>query len=117
MADYLKVKVLSPNQILFQGLALSISSKNSFGNFDILPYHANFITLVQNQPITIRIKDPASSAANLLFTNIADLLKSKIKPIKFQFPMAIIYAANNEVKIYTDIVQKIEQGNSIKVSS
>lgn len=83
-ADLLKIKILSPNQVIYQGQARSLSSKNSFGNFDILPYHANFITLVQKEPIIVR--------------------DEKNKPVKYDFPLAIVYAANNEVKVYTDIV-------------
>lgn len=90
MADLLKIKILSPNDVIFQGQARSVSSKNSFGNFDILPYHANFITMVQKEPIIVR--------------------DEKNKPVKYDFPLAIIYSANNEVKVYTDIVPKIDQG-------
>lgn len=88
--DLLKIKILSPNDVIFQGQARSLSSKNSFGNFDILPYHANFITLVQKEPIIVR--------------------DEKNKPVKYDFPLAIIYAANNEVKVYTDIVPILDQG-------
>lgn len=79
----LQVKIISPKEDIFAGLALSISSKNSAGKFDILPEHANFITLVQNEQIIIKTQD---------------------KQIKtYKFPLAIIYNANNKVNIYTDI--------------
>lgn len=79
----LQIKIFSPKQTIFEGQALVISSKNSAGKFDILPQHANFITLVENQPITI-------------------FLPGK-KSLNFNFPKAIIYASQNLVKIYTDI--------------
>lgn len=90
MADLLKIKILSPNEVIYQGQIRSLSSKNSFGNFDILPFHANFITLVQKEPIILR--------------------DEKNKSLKYEFPIAIVYAANNEVKVYTDIVPKIDEG-------
>lgn len=80
---FLNIKVISPKQVLFEGQAESLSSKNSAGNFDILPEHANFITLVENQPIKIILADK--------------------KPVSFNFPIAIIYNYQNQVRIYTDI--------------
>ncbi len=50
----LSVLINSPNKVIWTGVATSISSKNSAGTFDILPGHANFITMVQNESITIR---------------------------------------------------------------
>ncbi len=79
----LHVTILSPRETIFEGQALSISSKNSAGKFDILPQHANFITLVEGQPI--RISLPGK------------------KPLNFNFPKAIVYTSQNSVKIYTDI--------------
>ncbi|KKR80572.1 MAG: hypothetical protein UU73_C0007G0027 [Candidatus Daviesbacteria bacterium GW2011_GWA1_41_61] len=79
----LKVKIIAPKEELFSGEALSLSSINSAGKFDILPMHANFVTLVENTPIIIRKTDKSEE--------------------KFNFPMAIIYASCNQVKIYTDV--------------
>lgn len=76
----LNVTVISPQDILFQGPALSVSSKNSAGNFDLLPEHANMITFIDNQEIVIRLDK---------------------KKISFKFPMAIIFVADNQVKIYS----------------
>jgi len=55
------------------------------GNFDILPQHANFITLVENSPILVR---PATAGQ---------------KPQTFKFPLAIIVTMENKVNIYTYI--------------
>lgn len=79
----LQVKITSPKEIIFQGETLSVSSKNSHGVFDILPLHANFITLIENEPIVIRNTQKESQS--------------------FIFPVAIIYARDNRVDIYTDI--------------
>lgn len=76
----LNVTVLSPQDILFQGSALSVSSKNSAGNFDLMPEHARLITIIENSPIAIR--------------------KPNREKITFKFPLAIIYITNNKVSIY-----------------
>lgn len=77
------VRILSPQQLILDSDAYAVSSKNLQGQFDILAQHANFITVIENEPIVIRIKD---------------------KPqLKFKFPIAIISAASNQVNIYTYI--------------
>lgn len=79
------VRIASPKQVIYQGPASSVSSINSAGKFDILAQHANFITIIENNPITIRTADK--------------------KTIVFNFPLAIIYTAQNTVNIYTQISQ------------
>lgn len=81
--DFLKIKIISPKQVIFEGIVSSVSSINSLGKFDILSEHANFITLVKNSPIIIRTAD------------------NQIK--SFIFPLAIIYTQDNLVKVYTDL--------------
>lgn len=79
----LQVKITSPKETIFEGPVVSVSSKNSSGDFDILPLHANFITLIENKPIVIRMNN---------------------KQVKsYTFPVAIIYTRENKVDIYTDI--------------
>jgi F0F1-type ATP synthase epsilon subunit len=80
----LKVLIMSPKNTIFEGQALAVSSKNSSGKFDILPEHANFITLIENQPITTTLQGG--------------------RRLVFKFPVAIIYNTQNTVKIYTDII-------------
>ena len=82
-SQLLKVKIISPKDNIFEDFALSVSSINSAGNFDILPHHANFITIVKNVPIIIR--------------------RANKENVNFQFPLAIVYASQNQVNIYTDI--------------
>lgn len=82
----LTVRIISPKETIFYGPALSVSSTNSLGKFDILPEHANFITITQNQPISIN--QPSK------------------RPLTFNFPIAIIYTYKNAVNIYTDIPLK-----------
>ena len=85
----LHVRILSPQQLFLDTLALSVSSKNLSGSFDILPLHANFITIVENQPIVVRLAGQ--------------------KPITFKFPLAIIYTTVNQVNIYTYIQPPAEK--------
>jgi len=83
MNQTIHVRIISPQQLILEADVQSVSSKNLDGPFDILPQHANFITMIENQPIIVGIKDQ--------------------KPQKFEFPMAIILATNNKVDIYTYI--------------
>lgn len=79
----LHVRIISPQQLILDTTASSVSSKNPQGNFDILPQHANFITIVENEPIVVRVLEQ--------------------KPLAFKFPLAIIMATENKVNIYTYI--------------
>jgi F-type H+-transporting ATPase subunit epsilon len=42
----LHVVIKTPTKLLFEGEALSITSENAVGTFDVLPSHSNFITLI-----------------------------------------------------------------------
>lgn len=77
----LQVKVLSPKDTLYDGPALAVSSKNTSGKFDMLPEHANFVTFIENDPITITTPEN--------------------KKLTFKFPMGIIYITKDNVTIYT----------------
>ncbi len=44
----LRVFVRSRNRTFFEGPALAITSNNERGIFDILPFHANFISLIND---------------------------------------------------------------------
>lgn len=79
----LKVTIKSPSQDIFTGEIESLSSQNSTGKFDVLPGHANFLTVIENKPITIRQKETGKQ--------------------EFNFPLAIISVTNNQVIVYTDI--------------
>lgn len=85
----LHVRIISPQQLILDTEATSVSSKNLLGSFDILAQHANFITLVENAPIVIRA--------------------SKQKPLVFKFPLAIILTSSNKVDIYTYIQPDLDK--------
>lgn len=82
MTDTVSVRILGPEKVVWEGEAASVSSVNSQGPFDILPYHANFITVIENQPIIVRTSDNEES---------------------FRFDHAIIYVHSNYVRVYTNI--------------
>ena len=106
MADKntLTVKIISPTQTIFDGEAFSISSVNSLGKFDILPYHANFITLVQKSPIILRVrKEEAGQKAELGLEVFDEMFGKNVQEVKYQFDLAIIFTKDNLVKIYTQI--------------
>jgi len=79
--DKLKVRISSPAKVIWEGDAFSVSSKNSQGKFDVLPHHANFLTIVENQPLKISNK------------------KRQVLQ-EFRFPRSLIYNRNNKVSIY-----------------
>lgn len=81
--ELLSVRIVSPKKQVYTGQARSVSSENSGGMFDILPEHANFVTLVENKPIVI--------------------IDAGGKKFSFQFGLAIIQASSGRVNIYTDI--------------
>ena len=83
MNSTLHVRIISPQQLILDTQASSVSSKNMQGPFDILAQHANFITIIENQPIVVRMP--------------------KQKPLVFKFPLAIILTTENNVNIYTYI--------------
>lgn len=56
MADILEVTIQGREGVLFKGRASRVSSVNGTGNFDILPRHANFISLV-NKYIDVKPVD------------------------------------------------------------
>ncbi len=82
----LHVRIISPQQLILDAEASAVSSKNLQGSFDILPEHANFITLVENSPIVVRIAGQ--------------------KPLIFKFPLSIILVTENKVNIYTYVLTK-----------
>ena len=82
--NLLHVKALTSSKTLFEGEALSVSSKNSSGKFDILPEHANFLTLIENQPLTI--------------------IKQNKERLILNLTQGLIYVENNQVNIYANLV-------------
>ena len=78
----LNIQVAGPEKVLWEGTAFAVSSKNSQGKFDILPHHASFLTIVEDQPLKISDSD-----------------KKVLQ--EFRFPRALVYNRENKVSIYT----------------
>jgi F0F1-type ATP synthase epsilon subunit len=47
----LKVQIRSRSKSYFDDMAYSLTSVNGKGVFDVLPYHANFVTLIKDKLI------------------------------------------------------------------
>lgn len=101
--NFLNVKIMSPTQTIFDGEVLSVSSVNSTGKFDILPYHANFITLVKKNPVILRIRKKGQEGKILAVKALEEFFERDVVEVKYDFDMAIIYTKDNSVKIYTNI--------------
>lgn len=54
--NLLKVAVMSPDALVFEGEVFSVTSFNDKGTFDVLPQHKNFISLITTL-VRIRFKD------------------------------------------------------------
>lgn len=66
----------------FSTKALSVSSENRLGKFDILPQHINFITLIFNKVI---------------------IQTSEKEKIEFSFKRGVLIVKENEVKIFLGV--------------
>lgn len=82
MQEKLFISISSPDKILWEGEADSFTSENSQGVFDVLPGHANFITIIEQKPITVHRVDGSK---------------------EFAFSSAIVYVRANNITIYANI--------------
>jgi F0F1-type ATP synthase epsilon subunit len=82
----LDVRISKATATLWQGKARSISTKNLEGPLDVLPMHANFITLLKNVPIHITLPE------------------GEVK--RFTFPLAVMSVRDNVVRVYTEITAR-----------
>jgi F-type H+-transporting ATPase subunit epsilon len=80
--QWLQVRINSPEKVIWEGQADSVSSVNRDGPFDILPFHANFLTIIEKKPIKIQ---------------------SEGKTEEYTFENSVIYAHKNSVYIYAKI--------------
>lgn len=53
--DQMHIKVYSPFQTYFDDDALSITGTNDTGQFDVLPHHHNFLTLLSAGDLVIQM--------------------------------------------------------------
>ena len=82
MSDTFTLRINSPEELIWEGEAVSVSSVNSQGPFDVLAFHANFISIIENQPIRV---------------NTGREVK------EYTFERSVLYVHSNKVYIYTHI--------------
>lgn len=51
--DRFIAKIYSPFEVFYEGEVFSLSARNSQGPFDILPEHANFLSLVSEGDVLV----------------------------------------------------------------
>jgi F0F1-type ATP synthase epsilon subunit len=78
----LHVRILSPTQTLYDGMALSVSAFNKVGPFDILADHANFFSLLSEGTIVIN---------------------TGFQTFSFPIKHGIVKVKNNQVTLFIDI--------------
>lgn len=80
--EYLDTKIFwipVTKEVFFQGRVKSISSENRLGKFDVLPQHANFISLIFNELIIITEKN---------------------EKISYKFKKGVLEVSENKVNIF-----------------
>jgi F0F1-type ATP synthase epsilon subunit len=83
MADEpIHVRINSPEKIIWEGNASSITSENASGPFDILPMHTNFVSIIRDKEIRITTGG---------------------KVVPYKFSVSVLSAHSNTVCIYTNI--------------
>ncbi|OGV92494.1 hypothetical protein A3B57_01655 [Microgenomates group bacterium RIFCSPLOWO2_01_FULL_47_10] len=78
----LKVLIKSRKQTLFDGDALAITSNNEDGVFDILPHHANFITMIKDFVV----------------------VKTQNEDQKFEVKRGVLEVSGNNVSLYLTVI-------------
>ncbi len=76
------VRIQTPESLVWEGNALSLSATNSAGPFDILPQHANMITIIEGNPIEV---------------------VTTFGTRKFVFDKAVLAVKDDSVSIYANI--------------
>ena len=82
MAKQLQVRITSPEKVIWEGQAKSVSSVNLDGPFDILPEHANFISIVEKNPLIVRVGREKK---------------------EFDLEKYVVYVHDNQVFVYTTV--------------
>ena len=82
IAPDLEIKVISPFEVIYNGKAQSISAKNKVGDFDILPDHANYITLL---------------------TKCEVVIQSEIDQRRYKLDKGVLKVENNKVVVFVNI--------------
>jgi len=78
----LKVKIITPEQVIFDGPAQAISTANEGGDLSVIPQHTNFISIIQDK---LSVVKPDGTTQDI--------------PVD----QGILYCRANEVNIYIGI--------------
>jgi F0F1-type ATP synthase epsilon subunit len=55
-ANALHLTILSREYVVYDGLVAAVTSVNDTGNFDILPFHQNFISLIKQKLVFLPVE-------------------------------------------------------------
>lgn len=84
----LEVVVRKRDKLVYKGQAEAVSSVNLKGPFDILPEHANFITVIKD------------------FIIVHKLDKTQEK---YDLKNGVLYSADNTITVYLDILTEVAE--------
>lgn len=76
MSSNLYLEVKNAEKVLFQGYVNSFSSTNESGLFDILPYHANFFSIIKGKIVINNERD--KKEIDIVDTGILKAMKNRI---------------------------------------
>jgi len=84
VAPTLNVIARAPFEVYYEGPALAISAANKIGEFDVLPGHADFFSVLEPGEVLIDTKEGS-------------------EPISFQITNGIITVRDNEVLLFANM--------------
>lgn len=85
--DLLNLTVRNRQEILFAGKVKAISSTNKIGVFDILPQHANFISIIQETLV---------------------IHKNEKEKLNFEVKTGLLKVWENEAKVFLDVLTPVK---------
>ena len=89
-SETLKVTIRDRRSVMFSGSVKSLSSINSVGEFDVLPEHANFVSLIKDKVI---------------------LNKDSSNPKIFELDVGLVNVDEVGVNVYVGIGKSYEEGS------
>jgi|GEM_PF-821622 F0F1-type ATP synthase epsilon subunit len=98
--DVFSLKIFSPLEDFFAGDVTSLSSVNSKGPFDILPFHADFVTLINNEA---SLRGQNGSTVQKMVVILPTGEKKE-----FTFNQAVVRVREGKAEVFVDF-EKIEQ--------
>lgn len=84
--NQISVKIRNREKVLFQGSVKSVSSENERGVFDVLPQHANFISIIKKKIV---------------------LHKPEKTKQEIEIETGILKVWENQISIYLDILSPL----------